>query len=61
MLQKEDLIKYIQEKDFSYQKSYLESLNLEALVILKVQIELSIHRQETLKQNKNKDFSRKKN
>ena len=61
MLQKEDLIKYIQEKDLTYQKSYLESLNLEALVILKVQIELSIHRQETLTQNKKKDISRKKN
>ncbi len=61
MLSKEDLIKYILERDSSIKRSYLEKLNLEALVIQKVQIELALHRQETLSQGKEKEGIPKKN
>lgn len=61
MIPKEDLIKYILEKDPNHQRPYLEGLNLETLVTLKVQIELALHRKETLMPNKKKDVIRKKN
>lgn len=61
MLSKEDLIKYILERDASLNRSYLEKLNLEALVIQKVQIELALHRQDTITKNTKKEGIPKKN
>lgn len=48
MLNKESLIKYIRENNDSYKNQSFENCSIESLVILKVQIELSIHRKKMI-------------
>ena len=48
MILKEVLVKYIKENSSMYEHVSFEEYSLQALVILKVQIELSIHRKQVL-------------
>ena len=49
MITREVLVKYIKENSTMYEHLSFENYSLEALVVLKVQIELSIHRKQIMK------------
>ena len=49
MITREVLVKYIKENSTMYEHLSFEDYSLEALVVLKVQIELSIHRKQIIK------------